>query len=207
MPVEKIEHKADFSWGLWRITESESALQHALTAVDSIPENVTHPNKRLEFLSGRVLAKLLLEQRGFSYTGISKNEDGKPHFNNQPIHLSLSHSFPYVGALLNTTNSAGIDVEQPKAKLLKIAPRILNPVELDDAGTDEIKLCVYWCAKESLVKVYGKKDLIFATEMSIDSFRLDTCGTLTGHILKNETNRTIPLTYQIFDGFVMVHSM
>jgi 4'-phosphopantetheinyl transferase len=207
MPLEKIEHKADFSWGLWKITEPETVLQSRLLKVDSIPENVTHPNKRLEFLSARVLAKTLLEQRGFTYSGINKNEAGKPYFNNHTLQLSLSHSFPYVAALLHTTHAAGIDVEQPKAKLLKIAPRILNPVELDDAGNDETKLCVYWCAKESLIKVYGKKDLVFATEMSIDSFRLETCGTITGHILKNETNMTIPLTYQIFEGFVMVHSM
>jgi 4'-phosphopantetheinyl transferase len=154
-----------------------------------------------------VLAKFLLEQRGFIYAGVTKDDEGKPYFKNQALQLSLSHSYPYVAALLHTTKSAGIDVEQPKAKLLKIAPRILNPVELADAGTDEIKLCVYWCAKESLVKVYGKKDLVFATEISIDSFRLDTCGTLTGRIIKNETNTVVPLTYQIFDGFVMVHSM
>ena len=207
MPVEKIEHKADFSWGLWRITEPENVLQNSLTGIDLIPENITHPTKRLEFLSGRVLAKVLLEERGFRYSGISKNEEGKPRFNNQPLQLSLSHSFPYVAALLHTANSAGIDVEQPKAKLVKIAPRVLNPEELSDAGVNETKLCVYWCAKESLVKVYGKKDLVFATEMSIESFRLETCGMITGHIIKNGTTLTIPLMYQIFDGLVVVHTM
>ena len=207
MPLEKIEHKANYSWGLWRITEQENVLQNNLTTVDSIPENITHPNKRLEFYSGRVLAKLLLEQRGLTYDGVTKNDDGKPSFKNHALQLSLSHSFPYVAALIHTTNSAGIDVEQPKTKLLKIAPRILNPIELNDAGTNETKLCVYWCAKESLIKVYGKKDLVFATEMSIDSFRLETCGTITGRIVKNETQTVIPLTYQVFNDFVMVHSM
>jgi hypothetical protein len=37
MPLEKIENKADYSWGLWRITEPESVLQNNLIAVDSIP--------------------------------------------------------------------------------------------------------------------------------------------------------------------------
>ena len=207
MPLKKIEHKDDFSWGLWRIDESENALQQATTFIDSIPESITHPNKRLEFFSGRILAKFVLEQRGLTYSGINKDIEGKPYFNNHSLHLSLSHSFPYVAALLHTQNSAGIDIEQPKSKLLKVAPRILNSKELTDAGQDEIKLCVYWCAKESLVKVYGKKDLVFATEMSIDSFRLESCGIITGHIKKNEINLTIPLNYQIFKDFVMVHSM
>jgi 4'-phosphopantetheinyl transferase len=207
MPLEKIEHKEDFSWALWKITELESDLQDKLNAVDSIPENITHPNKRLEFLCGRLLAKILLEYRGYTYAGITKDHHGKPYYKHHTPQLSLSHSFPYAAAILHKKNQVGIDIEQPKSKLLKIAPRILNTSELLDAGINETKLCVYWCAKESLIKVYGKKDLIFATEISIDSFRLESCGTLTGRIIKNENETRVPLTYQIFDGFVMVYSM
>jgi hypothetical protein len=73
-----------------------------------------------------------------------------------------------------------------------------------DAGNDETKHCIYWCAKESLVKIYGKKDLVFAENLEIMPFNLKTAGDITGKIIINDTKTTVPLYYQVYTGFVVV---
>jgi phosphopantetheinyl transferase len=205
MPLEKIELVANHrAWGIWRIAESEETLWSQVKEYESISDTITHPEKRLEFITGRVLAKLLLEKVGNKFEGVTKDVFGKPFFKSSMFQLSLSHSYPYVAALIDAQQSVGIDLEQIKTKLLKIAPRILHPGELLDAGDHETKHCIYWCAKEALVKIYGKKDLVFAENLEIMPFDLRTEGDITGRILVNDTETTVPLYYQVYPEYVVV---
>lgn len=204
MPLEKLEASNERAWGLWHIRESEAELIDLIREFETIPSTITHEQKRLEFCVGRVLAKTLLEKLSVTFEGIIKDEFGKPFFKNNPYQLSLSHSYPYVGALIDKNKSVGIDVEQIKSKLLKIAPRVLHPTELKDAGDNEIKHCIYWCAKEALIKIYGKKDLVFAENLIIKPFTLQNQGNISGRIIVNSTETTIPLYYEVHNGFTVV---
>lgn len=205
MPLEKLEYQGEErSWGIWRISENEHVLLDQVRDYESIPDTITHPQKRLEFIAGRVLARNLLEALGKPFQGVTKDVYGKPFFKQNTYQLSLSHSYPYVAALTDIRKSVGIDLEQIKQKLLKIAPRVLNASELQDAGADEIKHCIYWCAKEALIKIYGKKDLVFSEHLLIDPFKLGTKGHLSGKIVMNGTETNVPLQYFVFDSFVVV---
>lgn len=205
MPLEKLEKRSDQTvWGLWHIGETETDLMPSICEFESIPANITHEQKRLEFCVGRVLAKTLLEKAGGKFEGIVKDQFGKPFFKNNSYQLSLSHSYPYVGALIHQHQSAGIDVEQFKPKLLRIAPRIMHAEELQDAGSDAIKHTVYWCAKETLIKIYGKKDLTFAENLLISPFSLQKQGHITGRIIVNNAETTIPLYYEVHTSFAVV---
>jgi 4'-phosphopantetheinyl transferase len=204
MPLEKLELSKERAWGLWHIREAEHELIDQIKEFESIPANISHEQKRLEFCVGRVLAKTLLEKLSIKFEGIVKNEFGKPFFKNNDYQLSLSHSYPYVGALIDKTKSVGIDVEQIKSKLLKIAPRVLHPSELEDAGDNEIKHCIYWCAKEAMIKIYGKKDLVFAENLIIKPFTLQNQGNISGRIILNSSETTIPLYYEVHNGFTVV---
>jgi phosphopantetheinyl transferase len=207
MPLEKIECMHDRAWGLWKITESEEALLNLVNGVERIESQLSHPLKRLEFVTGRVLAKVLLEELGYTFNGVAKDAYGKPFYKSSNVHLSLSHSFPYVAALADTSKSVGIDVEQVKPKLQRVAPRILHPSELLHANNDATKLCVYWCAKETLVKVHGKKDLVFSEDLIIDSFHLEKQGFINGKIIANGNESLIPLWYQVYTDFVIVFNV
>lgn len=204
MPLEKLELSTERAWGLWQIRETEDELMDQFAEFETIPSTITHEQKRLEFCVGRVLAKTLLEKLSVKFEGIVKDEFGKPFFRNNNYQLSLSHSYPYVGALIDKTKSVGIDVEQIKSKLLKIGPRVLHPEELEDAGSNEIKHCIYWCAKEALIKIYGKKDLVFAENLLIKPFSLQNQGNISGRIIVNNTETTIPLYYEVHNGFTVV---
>ena len=91
MPLEKLEYQAEVrAWGIWKITESEEELLQQVNQFESIPESITHSQKRLEFIAGRVLARNLLEALGKEFEGVTKDVHGKPFFKEnvfQTLHL------------------------------------------------------------------------------------------------------------------------
>jgi 4'-phosphopantetheinyl transferase len=149
MPIAKITSLGENScWALWKIEEQEEDLSYQ--AMESCPEDVISSQKRLEYLAGRALMKSMMEQLGHSYVGMRKDEAGKPFLKNSDYQVSLSHSYPYAAAQVHYSHPVGIDLEQPKEKLLRIASRVLSPSEEKDAGDHVTKHCIYWCAKEAL---------------------------------------------------------
>lgn len=203
MPLEKIVLEQDRALGLWLINEDEQTLVPFLLG-EQIPESLTNPNKRLEWLCGRILVKVMLESMSLSYHGILKDEHGKPSVAGHHFQLSLSHSYPYVAAVIDKHQPVGIDLEQPKEKLLRIAPRVLHQDELKDAGTDLVKHCIYWCAKEALIKFYGKKDLTLAENLLITPFSREDAGEITGRIIVRNEVTIVPLCYAVHPNFIMV---
>ena len=205
MPLLKIQKTSKQSgWALWFITENENELVEA--SGDSIDSSIVSYTKRLEWLAGRSLIKSLVEQCGMEFYGLEKDEFGKPSLKNHTHFISLSHSHPYVAAQIDPMLEVGIDLEQPKEKLLTIAHRVLSQPELEDAGTDVIKHCVYWCAKEALYKSYGKRGLHFADHLYVAPFALMRNGDLHGKIAKNGYSRELDLIYSIQPDYVLVHT-
>lgn len=211
MPLVKSEMIGeDSAWGLWQITETEEEL--AYLALESCPEDIVAPAKRKEFLAGRALVKMLVEKVGGEYSGIRKDVQGKPYLKSEVpgstfVHeISLSHSSPYVAAQINAGSPVGIDIEQPKEKLLRVAPRVLSQSEEDDAGSNIVKHCVYWCAKEAMYKLYGKRGLHFNNQLNLDPFELKHAGELQGYIRANGMPIVVSLGYVVKDDYVLVYT-
>lgn len=207
MPVEKIVLESSRGWALWRITEDESSLSSMISPWEQVSHSISNANKRLEWLAGRVLVKHVLQSMGLVFHGITKDQFGKPFPIGYDYYLSLSHSYPYVAVLVDKVESVGIDLEQPKEKLLRIAPRIFSGVELEDAGNNITKHCIYWCAKETLVKVHGQKNLVFAENLIIDPFPMENEGNIRGRIIVGDNERIIPLHYIVYPNFVVVYNL
>lgn len=203
MPVIKLDRNDGNPWGLWKIEESEEQLA-ALDATWVMPADINHPKKRMEWYAGRALTQRLMQAIDLPYQGITKDKFGKPFPTHSTLHLSLSHSHPYVAAYLHQEKSVGIDLEQPKAKLLNIAHRVFSASEVQDAGVDLTKLCLYWCAKEAMLKVYGKKDLTFSKNLVVEAFSLHNSGKFIGRIIVNNTVTVVPLYYEVHPEFTIV---
>ena len=203
MPQTKIESLGPGrAWGVWQIAESEPDL--SFLSFESCPDEVVHPQKRLEWLAGRALMKTLVEHVGLSYEGMRKDEFGKPFLKTHSHQISLSHSFPYVAAQIDASQSVGIDVEQTKEKLRQVGPRVLSPEETADAGNDLVKLCIYWCAKEALYKIHGRRNVLFSDHLRIKPFALSDRGTLQCLIDLDEARAKIDLGYQVTRDYVLV---
>lgn len=204
MPFESLHTTPESAWALWKIEEPESELASMVGSFEVNPVQITNPSKRLEYFAGRVLIKRLAEFWQLEFKGLTKDEFGKPFLTGHPFHISLSHSYPYVSAIIHRSKSVGIDLEQPKEKLFRIATRVLHPAEVLDAGSDVVKHCIYWCAKEALIKWYGKKDLALAANLRINAFSMVEKGDLVGRIIVNTQVTTVPLQYYVFENFVVV---
>jgi 4'-phosphopantetheinyl transferase len=205
MPLREFHQEGmQNGWAVWHITESESQLLNGI--VGSIPQEIVNEKKRLEWLASRQLILTLCNHLGLRFFGIRKDEFGKPSLEKYPHHISLSHSFPFVAAQINYDHHVGIDLEQPRQKLLNIAPRIMSPSELEDAGTDVAKHCVYWCAKETLFKIHGAGGLHFSNQLNVMPFLLQEEGDLTGVISENEKKNRIKLSYEVNPDFVLVYT-
>ena len=205
MPLVKLNEIGEESaWALWVVRESEEEL--AYRAMESCPEEIVSKQKRLEWLAGKALIKTLVGEVGLEYLGLRKDEYGKPFLKAHPHQISLSHSFPYVAAQIHPFTPVGIDVEQPKEKLLKVASRVLSPAELQDAGTDIVKHCIYWCAKETMYKIYGKRGLHFENQLNIAPFRIQQQGELQGTITTDVFTSHVVLSYTVQMDYVLVYT-
>ncbi len=205
MPLLELDKILVGKIALWCITEDERFLANQAN-VEKCPDEIISKQKRLEWLSGRLLIRHIVETSGLSYKGIRKDEFGKPYLNDIDQHISLSHSYPYVAAQLHPHHSVGIDIEQPKDKLLKIAPRILDQTELKNAGENIVKHCVYWCAKEALYKVYGRRGLLFTNHLHVKPFELKERGDLEGWITIGSDKLFNQLHYIVTEDYVLVYS-
>ena len=203
MPLQKIQSLGKGqAWALWHIVESESEL--AYTAMESCPDEIQSPLKRLEWLAARALMRMMLEGIGLVYSGLQKNEFGKPFLKGHSLHISLSHSYPHVLAQIDKHQEVGVDLEQPKEKLRTIAHRVFSKEEVNDAADDIVKLCIYWCAKEALYKIYGKRNLLFTDHLRVMPFTLAQSGSLLGKIRLPENEMINHLRYIVKEEFVMV---
>ncbi len=206
MPLHKLEWTSPgCGWAVWRIEEDESTLSREMPG-EQCPSEIHSTPKRLEWWAARVLLNRLLADAGLIFGGVLKDEFGKPFLKSYPHFISLSHSFPYIAVQIDTKSPVGIDVEQPKSKLLRVAPRILSPTEVTDAGNDVVKNCVYWCAKESLYKIHGKRGLVFSKHLLVDPFEIRSMGRLRGRIIGGGS-QLITLGYHIQSDFVLVFTV
>lgn len=205
MPIRELNSAGPGKIALWHIEENEDTLSKQLL-LEKCPEDIVSAQKRLEWISGRLLIQYLVASSNLPYHGIKKDEFGKPFLYQSNYNISLSHSYPFVAAQIHPHQSIGIDIEQPKEKLLKIAPRILDSTELEDAGTDIVKHCIYWCAKEALYKVYGKRGLLFTNHLHLKPFTLRNSGDIEGWIDTNSEKTFIDLYYIVTKDYVLVHT-
>ncbi|MBO0939869.1 4'-phosphopantetheinyl transferase superfamily protein [Fibrella sp. HMF5335] len=192
----------------WQITEDEPTLAGQLVLTDEEQADlagIAHPGQRVEWLACRVALKTLIEMRGQPYTCLWKDEFGKPHLcqsagkstaladrpgESTRGHISLSHTPGWATAVWHQTRPVGIDVEPIRDQFTRVVPRVLSPSEIEDANGQPDRLAVYWCAKEALYKLYGKRQLTFREHLLVDPFPTGA-SLLTGHVRLHDHQETL----------------
>lgn len=163
-----------------------------------------HPNKRAEFLASRYMIKSLCHELDIPFHGICKDGHGKPHLIDSDYHISISHSYPYVACMIHKNVPCGIDIESPREQLLRIRHKFLNDQEFETCGTDINKLCLYWCIKESIYKLYGRKNLSFSKNIFIEKADNGFCKV---KIVKGETTSAYQLSYLMHQGHFITYTI
>ncbi|GAB4025713.1 4'-phosphopantetheinyl transferase family protein [Spirosoma koreense] len=180
----QIDINSDCIATLQSITEDEPTLQLALQLTTPEEEelaSISHPAQRIEWMACRIAIRQLVEAQGVVYNGLQKDEFGKPYLIGLPWHMSLSHTTGWAAVALHRQRPIGIDIEPIREQFKRVVPRVLSESEVAHAGGDPNRLAVYWCAKEALYKLYGKRQLTFREHLHVDPFA-DHDEHLVGHV-------------------------
>ena len=107
----------------------------------------------------QLLAEVYRAETGEDLPEIRLTDRGKPYFPDSPWHFSISHTRLHAFCVLAKHNIA-IDAEELDRKInLKLAEKILSPMEkrqFDAAENKERALLTFWVLKEAAAKLSGE---------------------------------------------------
>jgi 4'-phosphopantetheinyl transferase EntD len=179
---------------LWKIEEAADFFQKfpASWVMPSI--NVAH--KSLESLAARYCLWELMKSLDLSTLVLHQDDRKRPYLNHSLWHVSISHSYPFAVACISKKPLTGIDLEKKDRNVQKIAPRFLNPIELELWKDDALKLTLAWSAKESIYKAWKQPGLSFQKEIELQ---------INADKLRAQVNQedSFNVAYEIFDEFVI----
>ncbi len=197
MPLYKsIKINTETTLFIWEVTESLEYLQSGIQLTENNKirfKKIKSELHKKAFLGVRQLFKIA----EYNDSDIFYDEFGKPHLKDGKF-ISITHSFNFCGIIISKNTPVGIDIEKQREKIINIAHKF-TPI-------NEKKLTIVWGAKESLYKIYGKKQLSFLDNIFINDFTLkdkQTTGTI--FFKNNKTNYSIIFTE--FQGFVCVYAL
>ena len=194
---------------IWQISESIDTLKTNLIATPLEWDefmNISHPQKQAEWLAGRLALQTLIHQQGIVYEGTYKDEAGKPHLIHHKGYISITNTNKYVAAVFHTLKLVGIDMEKMSDKLIRISHKFLSESELSYAKDNVEILAAYWCAKEAIYKLQGKKKVSFKDHIHIPDFD-KTHQFFKGQLnfeKQNETYQLFQFEIEDFYGVVAV---
>lgn len=192
---------------VWKIDETADFFKDTLGKKNyeiSDYISISHPQKQLEWLASRFLAKYLAESMNINYLGLIKDAYNKPYLQDSSHHLSISHTATHVAAGIHLHKPIGIDLENITERLHIIKHKFLTDIERESASDNLEKLCIFWSAKESLYKLYGKRGVHFQKELQVEPFELGD-KKLTGKVLVENFNQTFKIfNYKIEEAYFTV---
>lgn len=187
MPLVKLEKNAHYSYSIWRIDEPERFFSESL----GFASERNTEKRRLEFLASRYLLKYLLPE--FPFGAVTTPPQGKPVTENDIVHFSISHSFPYVAVVIGRF-AVGIDIQVYREKIHRVKHKFLSAKEQQIVGNTTPALTLAWTVKESVFKWYGKGsiDLIGHIRLRTLSLR-ENAAAMEVDFLKTEETARIKL--------------
>lgn len=198
--------------GIWHIAEALGELLKMKQVPEediSVLKSFSYEHRKKEWLVSRILTEQLLREKNIR---IIYDEHNKPFLKDSDKHISISHSHNLLAVILDEYET-GIDIELIKPKILRIKEKFMSDAELQSVQKENFaeQLTVYWCAKESLYKLYGKKELAFKENLFVEPFFYSEKGTIRGWIKNHTVKRTFVLQYQTLkcgeDSYMLAYVM
>lgn len=211
MPLFKKIIKENYSLVVWHLTEDESFFMPYLEQFSTEPERLKEihfPQRRKEWMASRYIGWQLAKEIQGSCEGIWSDSHKKPHFKNLPLQISISHAVPYVAVLVHKNKSCGVDIEEKKEKLIRLAPKFLTESELELSNGDLDKLALAWGAKEAIYKMHGRKQLIFKENILLPELNAQwEHGQMNSILRIDGVDQIIPLHFDQFNHHILVYTI
>jgi 4'-phosphopantetheinyl transferase len=195
----------DTEFAIWRIEEEAEELYNQLQLDEqekAYYEKLKVGKRNLHWLGTRVLLRQLL--RTDEYIDCKVDAHGKPYLVNLPYHISLSHSFNYAAVMISKS-PVGIDIEQVKDKVERIASKFMRKEEMAFiTERNKIKqLYVCWCAKEAVYKCFGQKEVSFADNILLKPFEFEGHGVVEARLFKEDTDLNYSVGYLQYEDYMI----
>ena len=198
--------------GVWKIDEPEIFFLERVKLYENEwlrLSEISHPQKRLEWLSSRLCMKELLKLVDNVRVESLNNTNGKPYLTNNSNYISYTHSNFYSAAIASLDSEVGIDIEYLKNKRnLRTRFLFMNDAELaffDSQPKFELFLLI-WSAKETIYKLYGQ-GVAFKHNILIDfeNFHFSDNGILPVVVQKDDLFREYEIHYSIQDEYLLTY--
>lgn len=202
----------EISLAMWHVEENETYFRDRLNIYaneEEILTRISHPQKRLEWLSSRLCLKEMLEIR---HPVESLNENtGKPYLSDHSFNISYSHSNLFSGAIASARQPVSIDLEDLSKKRNTATSRLfMHPKELKffQESNDIRNFFLIWSAKETLYKMYAKKGIAFKDNLKVnpEQAELQPSGIVSGIIEIDEYRKVYPIHYRFFPGVLLTYT-
>lgn len=187
---------------LWKIAEDFDALfsevQLNEKSLHRLQEMKSESHKK-----GFLAVRMLLQHLGYSDFHLYYDSFGKPHLKDGK-EISISHSFHF-SAIAISTNPIGIDIEQIKPKILRIAPRYLDVLHLENLSEEKQlqKATLIWGIKECIFKIKNEKGISFPNHIFEEDFNIEDKKT-TALLHFNEKKEYFTVAFDTFEDYVWV---
>ena len=194
--------------GVWEVTESPEELIQQVSLSSGEQEfyqQLSTPLRKKHWLAYRLILPHLLEVKPVS--GISYDSYGKPVLDNGAGHISVAHSGRFATMIYSRYHQVGIDIEAIQPKIIKLVHKFLSPAELEYKFPAHLteSLCLIWCAKEALYKMYGGRGIVFSDHLHIDRFYYEGTGHITGSVTRDGKKYSHRLHYETIEDYLLVY--
>jgi phosphopantetheinyl transferase len=194
---------------IWEIEEEPGWF---LSELDLDDEEVEQYNgfmtdqRRVHWLAYRHILKNIVG-RG-SQIRIRYDHCSKPFIDLSEDHISVTHSGKYAAVIMSRQSRVGIDIEQVHPRLHKVAGKFLSPEEGGaEAQASTENLCLHWCAKEALYKLYGQRQLDFREHIKVLQPPEKLEGTFSGKILLQGQEQHYQLRSERLGDYFLVYAI
>lgn len=170
---------------IWKIEEPESFF----TERTGMTSDIKSDKRRIERIAGRFLLKYL--KNDFPLLNIHSDEHDKPRVHNNDYFFSISHSWPYVAAVVSPYVECGIDIQCWHPRMEALQRKFLSEQEQQYFANDPKLITLAWSAKEAAYKWQGRRGVEFIDHLPIEKFtekkyeyEFDICLQLTNPKLR-----------------------
>jgi 4'-phosphopantetheinyl transferase len=146
---------------IWEIGEPEAFFRERT----GLSPEIKSEKRRMEHLAGRFLLKHL--QEDFPLLTIRPDEHDKPRLEGNQYYFSISHSFPYVAAVVSPYVECGIDIQVWHPHMERLQHKFLSAEEQSYFQNDPKMLTLAWSAKEAAYKWQGRRGVEFIDHLPI----------------------------------------
>ncbi len=195
---------------IWHITENSDALKVQLSHQFSEEEKDQRLGgaNSLHWLASRCLIQEVFKG---SKLRLEKDANNRPTLwvNGVQWFISITHAAHMAGIYLSKNKHVGIDLELVDTRILRVSQKFLNDAEQNFAGLpNQIpEMTLIWSAKETLYKLYSKKELDFKKHLNIGPFKLDqTEKYFWGAIAKDDFSKEQKIHFKFYDQIVLTYT-